>query len=83
MAAQPHVLDVRSVAVLRAFLGAFVALDVFWRVDQIGGGQAALAWYTSTPDALSVLHDDDTPHLFAEEPLLRHAVELLHNAERR
>ena len=72
MAAQPHVLDVRSVAVLRAFLGAFVALDVFWRMDQIGGGQAALAWYTSTPDALSVLHDDDTPHRAALHRLAFH-----------
>ena len=51
--------DARALAALRVALAALVLVDVASRLRQ---GRLALAWYTSEPQAASVLRPGDTPH---------------------
>ena len=60
MAAQPHVLDARGLAVLRMWLALFILRDLLERYG--AGDLASLSWYTSLPEERSVLDPQDTPH---------------------
>jgi len=59
--AEPHVVDIRSVALLRILLSLYVVVDIFFRLYL---GKVSLAWYTSSSDGYypSIVAPNDSPH---------------------